>query len=249
MEEQEIKKQNKKRKRKRIRIKKRNKLIIIICYELVLGMIMINILMHSVSLNSSDEIQYADRGGVDDIRCEESTLIVNDVYVSVPPSENISYNISYSWGKNDKKYPSVPRSITALYKNKEGSDLYDISLYKESFTPNNKIKLGRNHANWFRGWKTGQDANIKREHKDTETVYGFLTDTVSTDEDALVFENTLYYFTVPSDDGVAVYILEANLYNQHSKDDLKKAMSSAISSIKIGPPDEPEEESEEFIET
>ena len=123
MEEQKPKIQKKRKKR---RISKRSKLLIILCYELIVGVIMLNIFLNSISLNSSEEIQYADQSGVDDIRYEENTLIVNNVNVTVPPDENVSYNISYSWGKNDKKYPTVPRSITASYKSKNDTELCDL---------------------------------------------------------------------------------------------------------------------------
>ena len=225
-------KAKKKKNRKRFKISKRSKLIIVLCYEFVLGMVMLNILFDSVSLNTSEEIQYADQSGVDDIRCEEHTLIVNDVSVAVPPNENVSYNISYSWGEKDKKYPTIPRSITASYKNTKNVELYDISLYKESFTPKEKLKMGENEANWFNSWRTGKDGKSMRELKDTKNVHGFLIDTKDSDDEALVYENITYYFTVPSSDGVAVYVLESNLYNKKAQSQMQKAMNSAMNSIK-----------------
>ena len=230
MEEQKPKIQKKRKKR---RISKRSKLLIILCYELIVGVIMLNIFLNSISLNSSEEIQYADQSGIDDIRYEENTLIVNNVNVTVPPDENVSYNISYSWGKNDKKYPTVPRSITASYKSKNDTELYDITLYKESLTPKEEIPPEKNEANWFGDWRTGRDGNSMRELKDTKNVHGILIDTKENDEDTHIYENIRYYFTVPSDGGIAVYVLEGNLYNRKANEIMQKTMNSAIDSIKV----------------
>ena len=60
--------------------------------------------------------QYAEPEGADVVACEEGLLIVNDVHVKVPKTDNVSYNISYSWAEDDKDYPSVPHGIVASYK-------------------------------------------------------------------------------------------------------------------------------------
>ena len=60
--------------------------------------------------------QYAEPEGADAVACEEGLLIVNDVHVKVPKTDNVSYNISYSWAEDDKDYPSVPHGIVASYK-------------------------------------------------------------------------------------------------------------------------------------
>ena len=60
--------------------------------------------------------QYAEPEGADVVACEEGLLIVNDVHVKVPKTDNVSYNIAYSWAEDDKDYPSVPHGIVASYK-------------------------------------------------------------------------------------------------------------------------------------
>ena len=214
---------------------RRKELLLLIVEELIVGVIMIGLLLHSVSLNSQDKINYADADAADEISASDGALIVNDVTVSVPADGNVSYNISYSWSKDDRKYPTIPRSITASYRNDDGKVLYDLSLYKDSFVPAKNRKPGQNAASWFKKWKTGEEGNVKREKLDSGNIPGFLISTTGSEDDtgSAIYESSTYYFAIETDAGIGVYVLEGNLYDNDSREVMQKAMKSAIDSISI----------------
>ena len=161
-------------------LSKKSRIAIFIA-EIILGVILLVFLLQSISLNSSEKINYADSSSTDDISCSDGVLIVNDVSVKVPTDNNVSYNIAYVWGEEDQNYPTIPRSITASYRGDDGTPLYDLTLYKDSFTPKKKIHRGRNAANWFDGWKTGVDGNVRYEKVEDDGISGFLISTVTED--------------------------------------------------------------------
>ena len=203
---------------------KRKGLLIIIWHEILVGVILFILLIHSVSLNATDKIKYADEASADQISCSDGALIVNDVTVLVPTDGNVKYNIAYSWGKDDRKYPTDDDNI-----------LYDLTLYKDSFTPADKLKPGQNVSTWFRSWITGDDGKVKREQKDVGNIHGFLISTTgSSDEgEGSIYESSTYYFAVHTPDGITVYILEGNLYDRDSQKAMQAAMKSAMESISI----------------
>ena len=213
----------------------RKALLIIIWHEILVGVILFILLIHSVSLNATDKIKYADEASEDQISCSDGALIVNDVTVLVPTDGNVKYNIAYSWGKDDRKYPTIPRSITASYRDDSDNILYDLTLYKDSFTPADKLKPGQNVSTWFRSWITGDDGKVKREQKDVGNIHGFLISTTgSSDEgEGSIYESSTYYFAVHTPDGITVYILEGNLYDRDSQKAMQAAMKSAMESISI----------------
>lgn len=214
---------------------RRKDLLFIICIEILLGVIMFIILAHSVSLNATDKINYADDSAGDSISCSDGALIVNDVTVHVPTDGNVQYNISYSWGKDDRKFPTIPRSITASYRDENDAVLYDLSLYKDSFTPARQLKPGQNPATWFNSWKAGEEGNVRREKMDSGSIHGFLISTTGSgdENDSSIYESSTYYFVVRTPAGVTVYVLEGNLYDRGSQEAMQKAMQSAIDSIEL----------------
>lgn len=217
----------------RKRSSKRN-LVLLLCIELMCFLLLAFVLSRFVSFNTNTSIIFADEEYTDTVNCKNGNLIVNNVTVTVPSRENTRYNISYSWGKNDTDYPSVPHSATAAYCSKDGSFLYDISLYRDSFVPGSEMPSGKNASNWFDDWE------IDGENSEESTITGpfgssFLISSLdkSDDDNSSNYETQTFYFTVPEDDGLSIYILEGILYDHNSQKDYMHDITKSMSSIQI----------------
>ena len=225
--------EDKKPKKKKKRKSKRPPLIIFII-EALLAVLMISLLMKSVTINDSDEITFADKDFTDEISCEEGKLIVNNVSASVPTKGKPEYDISYSWAETDTEYPTIPRAVIASYRDKEGNLLYEISLYRDSFTPKADIPSGKTPVNWFNDWKIGETEGSKMNNEAVEAgeFRGFL---VSPAEDSQGMNSRAprtLYFAVSGSKGLSVYVLEGILYDEESKDVFLKAMDASTRSLK-----------------
>ena len=200
--------------------------------ELFFALLLVSLLMKSVTINENEEIQYADSSATDKISCADGRLYVNNISASVPKEGNPEYDISYSWAESDTDYPTVPRAAIASYRNKEGDLLYEISLYKDSFTAKEDIPEGKDADNWFDDWKgNGEEgAKITGETVQAGKFKGFLVspaEGVSSDSKA---PYTLY-FAVKDKNGISVYILEGILHNEEAADSFKAAMDSCTKSL------------------
>ena len=224
---EEKKKTTKKRRRKRPPL-----LLFII--EILLALLMISLLMKSVTINDKDKIKFADEGVTDKISCGEGKLIVNNVSASVPTKGKPEYDISYSWAETDTEYPTIPRAVIASYRDKEGNLLYEISLYRDSFTPKEDIPEGKTPVNWFDDWKTGETEG-SRMNNETVAAGEFRGFLVSPPEDSQGMSTKAprtLYFAVSGSKGLSVYVLEGILYDEESKDVFLKAMDASTRSLK-----------------
>ena len=321
--------------------------------------------------------QYAEPEGADAVACEEGLLIVNDVHVKVPKTDNVSYNISYSWAEDDKDYPSVPHGIVASYKEipaetsadekqeapaaedkasdkkdagekasdeksseekasaeekssdenasaeqgseekaseKEASDqknsgeqasdeisgdessseeqtsdekasddkdseektdeksdsdkkdskdkepakseeaegsageqpasgdgeavaaprtLYDIALYKDSFIPKRDIPKGKNYKNWFSDWKTEKSGGVYKFPHKVGDIRGFCISTLDSETAEEDYRTYTYYFTVPGNNGISVYVIEGTCYDPESRAKFKKIIQKSINTMTL----------------
>lgn len=215
------------------RIKKLGKKngILLILVELILVLFLAVILSQHISLNSDEPGQRADSGFVDEISCSDGQLTVNTVSVKVPADGGVSYSISYDWGKDDKEYPTVPKAAIASYP-AEGGDLkYDISLYRESFTPSKKVPEGKNPSNWFADWKTVNNEYSKQGPKKSGDINGFMISTVGNDPEG-AYESSSFYFAVGTKEGVSVYVVEGLLYDKAAEKEFSKVIEDVIKSVK-----------------
>ena len=213
------------------RIKKmgRRQGILLVLVELILVLLLAVILSQHISINSGGSS--SDSDFTDEISCADGELNVNTVSVSVPTDAGVSYSISYDWGKDDKDFPTVPKVAIASYRSDSGDLKYDISLYRESFTPAKKIPEGKKPSNWFDDWKTVNDENSKQEPKKSGDINGFLVSTVGNEPEG-AYETTSFYFAVRTRDGVSVYVAEGLLYDKAAEKEFNKVMEDVIASIR-----------------
>ena len=196
----------------------------------------IPVFLRSVSLNRNDDMVYTDPAQVDHITCSDGRLFVNDVSADVSTEGNVSYNISYTWGSEDADFPSVPRAVTASYRSDENEPLYDISLYRDSFTPNSKIAEGKTVDNWFDDWEVTEDDNSTHQPLQEGDLHGFR---ITSNEDSKkassgsIYTSSSFYFAVQEEDGMSVYVLEGILYDPGSLEECDKTISESIRSITI----------------
>lgn len=223
----------------KIKLKRKPKdkrlMALIICIEVLIILLLVFMLSRVVSLNSNDSILFADNEYVDTINCKNGTLIVNNVNVAVPAGKNMKYNISYSWGKNDTEYPSVPHAATVAYCKQDDSILYDISLYRDSFVPDSEIPEGKNASNWFDDWKVSRDASSADGSVTGPFGSSFLISSMGSedDENPSEYGTSTFYFSVAEDKGVSVYILEGILYNNDARDVFQRQFKRSMSSVQI----------------
>ena len=219
----------------RLRFSKKLMVIILLIEALVLVEVF-HLLSMSVSLNSDDTIQYAGTDYEDTINYQDGALTVNDVSVSVPHNSSVTYNIAYSWGREDTEYPTVPHSVTAVYKGEDEKPMYDITLYRDSYIPAKEIPKGKDAKNWFSDWETVDNEDIKQQAKDSKDVHGFMIDTLGDGSDqgpASDYETSTYYFATQTKKGLSVYILEGILYDKEHLDEFRKTFDDSINSITI----------------
>lgn len=224
----------KKKKRRKLRLSK-GTIFIAVLAECMLLIIAIFVFTHSVSLNSDDDVVYSDPNQVDVITCADGTLNVNNVSVSVPP-ENATYNISYTWGRKDEDYPTVPHSVTSSYYGKDGNLMYDISLYRESLTKPADIPEGKDASNWFTDWATDDSETNLHKPMDSGSIHGFLVSSVEDIEEGATgttYGSTSYYFALQDEEGLSIYVLESILYDKASLEAYRKVMDDSIKSIKV----------------
>lgn len=222
----------KKTRKKTIKGMSKKTAFFVFALELFFALLLVSLLMKSVTINGNEDIQYADSSATDRISCADGRLYVNNISASVPKKGNPEYDISYSWAESDTDYPTVPRAAIASYRNKKGDLLYEISLYRDSFTAKEDIPDGKDADNWFDDWKGNGEENAKvtGEAVQAGKFRGFLVspaEGVSSDSKA---PYTLY-FAVKDKTGISVYILEGILHNEESADAFKAAMDTCTKSL------------------
>ena len=203
--------------------------LLLVLVELVLVLFLAVILTQHISINS-DEPSLGP-AFTDEISCSDGQLTVNTVSVSVPNDGGVSYSISYDWGKDDKDYPTTPKVAIASYPSDSGNPKYDITLYRDSFTPAKKVPAGKKPSNWFSDWKKVNDEYSKQAPKKYGDINGFEISTVGNDPEGS-FESTSFYFAVRTKEGVSVYVIEGLLYDKEAEKEFNKVLEDAITSIR-----------------
>ena len=209
--------------------------VIMIAAVLVLSHKSLIKLPHSSSSDKKESAVDSASDQVDKISCADGTLKVNNVSVTVP-KENATYTISYTWGKDDKDQPTIPHAGTASYYNKDGKLLYDVTLYRDSFTKTKDIPEGKDASNWFSDWSTDDSENNLHKPMDSGSIHGFLlssTEDSEGDSAGSTYSSTSYYFAVQDKKGLSIYVLEGILYDNASKDTYNELMDDCIKSIKV----------------
>ena len=220
--------------------------VILIC-ELFVLLLVVNIISQSVVLNDDDEQIIGESGVADEVSCSEGLLAVNKVSVAVPEGENVSYDIAYSWGSEDSDYPSVPHAAIASFAGENGKTAYDISLYRDSYVAKADIPKGKNADNWFDDWEPSEsgdadpsgseDADPANSQKCVTAgdINGFLiaaTEQDDSDSFSSEFSVRTFYFAQEQKDGLAVYILEGNLYDPQRLDEFETVFANCMKTIK-----------------
>ena len=115
----------------------------------------------------------------------------------------------------------------------EASTLYEISLYKDSFTSEKKMPKGKNEKNWFSDWKTEKTEDAYKFAYKVGNTRGFCISTMDAESAPDDYRTYTYYFAVPENKGVAVYVLEGTCYDPESKDKFTTIIKNAINSIEV----------------
>lgn len=210
---------------------------IVFFVEIILGLVLFFFFFRMISLNTHDDINYVDISNIDKIECTDGKLIVNNVSVLLPQSDNISYDISYAWAETDVDYPTIPRTAIASYYRSSGVLMFDISLYKDSFIPKSEIPDGKVSENWFDDWMTSENDPKTSYHasKKIDGLSGFLVSSVrDSDVNRLPLPiSESFYFSVSDESGIYIYVLEGTLSEASAKDSFIKSMDHCMSSIKV----------------
>ena len=205
---------------------------ILLLLEILFLSLVVLVFTRSVSLNKDDRILPADAGTKDTVSCMDGSLTVNNITTKVPSKGNVVYNIAYSWGKNDTDHPSVPHAAVATYSNDSGRSLFELSLYRDSYTPKRKVPKGKSASNWFEGWEQKNDENYKSSALKTGVFSGFLISGVEKGaESSSSYSTSTYYFATETKKGVSVYVLEGVLYDPASSELFKKSFDYARTSL------------------
>ena len=236
-EKQQAAKKRKSGKKKGLRLPSlknpsRRAMRILLLLEILFLSLVVLVFTRSVSLNKDDRILPADAGTKDTVSCMDGSLTVNNITTKVPSKGNVVYNIAYSWGKNDTDHPSVPHAAVATYSNDSGRSLFELSLYRDSYTPKRKIPKGKNAANWFEGWEQKNGENYKSSALKTGVFSGFLISGIEKGaESSSSYSTSTYYFATETKKGVSVYVLEGVLYDPASSELFQKSFDYARASL------------------
>ena len=233
--EKEEQKKTSKRKKTRIsvtRVPKKLSIVILVLEFLLLAGITVTFVMYSRAdyQNSGKQAEKRIRS---DVSCSDGLLKVERVSVNVPSNGDAKYSIAYTWAEDDKDYPSVPYAAVASYLNDGVSPAYEISLYRESYTPNKKVPKGKTADNWFSDWKEKDADGIVEKRLDSGKVHGFLISNLKGSTINSDYRSYTYTFAVKDKKGISVYVLEGVCYDDESLDEFGKIMNDAVASIAI----------------
>ena len=232
-EEQKKPKTKKKLKVPSVKNPSKKFLRILLAAEVIFLALLVLVFTRSVSLNRHDDIKYADDIQKDSVTVEDGILTVNNITAKVPSKGNVEYNIAYAWGKEDTDHPSVPHAAVASYSNDAGRTLFELSLYRDSFTPAEELPEGKNASNWFKDWKEQDDGNYRSEAVKDGTFNGFLITSVNSDNDSSSYSTSTFYFTTQTKKGVSVYVLEGVLYDQVASELFQKSFDYSRKSLAL----------------
>lgn len=119
----------------------------------------------------------------------------------------------------------------------EGKTLYEISLYKDSFTPKEQIPKGKNEKNWFADWTTEKSDNVYKFPHKVGKIRGFCISTLDVKVAAADYRTYTYYFAVPENKGISVYVVEGLCYDHASMEAFNTIIKNAINSIEVNQED------------
>ena len=216
------------------RFSKKRFLLLAIFIGIILLLFAVNQISNNITLNSEDPIQYSEE--TDEISALEGTLIVNNVRVAVPTDGSENYSISYSWAEDDEKYPSVPKSITAVYSDKEGNKLYTISLYRSGLISKKELPKGKKASTWFNDWETVTEGDVLQNPLKSGDINGFYIYPQMNEEGTAPtsdYNNYSYYFVINGKNNVSEYVLEGVCIDENSAAAFPGIMDECIKNIKV----------------
>lgn len=227
-----------KKKKPRMSVKrfpKKLSIVILVLEFLLLAGITVTFVMYSRA-DYQNSGQQSEKKIRSDVSCSDGQLKVENVSVNVPSKGDTEYSIAYTWAEDDKDYPSVPYAAVASYMNNGESPAYEISLYRESYTPNKKMPKGKTADNWFSDWKEKDADGIVEKRLDSGKVHGFLISNLKGSTINSDYRSYTYTFAVKDKKGISVYVLEGVCYDDESLDEFGKIMDDAVASIAISKP-------------
>lgn len=115
----------------------------------------------------------------------------------------------------------------------DAKTLYEISLYKDSFTAEKDIPEGKNDKNWFADWATEQSEDVYKFPHKVGNVRGFCISTMDSKSAPEDYRTYTYYFAVPEKKGISIYVLEGTCYDPDSTDAFSTIIKNAINSINV----------------
>ena len=111
--------------------------------------------------------------------------------------------------------------------------LYEISLYKDSFTAEKDIPEGKDYKNWFSDWTTEQSEEVYKFPHKVGDIRGFCISTVDSKSAPDDYRTYTYYFAVREKKGISIYVLEGTCYDPDSLESFTTIIKNAINSIEV----------------
>lgn len=215
-----------------VRISKKLSIVILLLEVLLLVGITVTFIKYSRADYQKPE-KHAEITSGTKISCSDGLLRADRVSVKVPSAGNVAYSVAYTWAESDKKYPSIPYAAVASYHKSEEEPAYEISLYRETFIPKDKIPKGKTAGNWFSDWKEKDADGVIEKHLDSGKVHGFLISNLKGSTINSDYRSYTYTFTVKEKKGISIYVIEGVCYDSESLDEFSKIMDEAVASIAI----------------
>lgn len=173
---------------------------------------------------ASDE----DSGGGDKIGSAED-LAKDDS--TAKGSDDKESSASEKKGSEDEEKAAV--SAETADDDEQPKALYEISLYKDSFTAEKDIPEGKTYKNWFADWKTEKSEDAYKFAYKVGDTRGFCISTMDSKSAPDDYRTYTYYFSVPEKKGISIYVLEGICYDPESKEDFTTIIKNAINSIEV----------------
>ena len=111
--------------------------------------------------------------------------------------------------------------------------LYDIALYKDTFIPKRDIPRGKNYKNWFSDWKTEKSGGVYKFPHKVGDIRGFCISTLDSETAEEDYRTYTYYFTVPGNNGISIYVIEGTCYDPDSRAEFKKIIQKSINTMTL----------------
>lgn len=179
---------------------------------------------------SEDAGESSDKDGSEDANTASDKDSASDKSSGSDSSEDSSEDANTASGKDSA---SDAGSSEDSASSEEAETLYEISLYKDSFTAKKDIPEGKDSSNWFSDWTEEKSEDVYKFAHRVGKTRGFCISTLNSKTAPEDYRTYTYYFTVPENNGIALYVLEGTCYDPESREAFTTIIKNAINSIEV----------------